>query len=94
MLNGKGYLIDKRGNIVSDEYDKIAPIEGCKGLYAVMRDGKCGIINSCNDIVVEIKYMPKRSTSSYRGDDLHGIVCKAGIVEWDGGAKTPIYTRK
>ncbi|MBQ5738595.1 MAG: WG repeat-containing protein [Alistipes sp.] len=94
MLNGKGYLIDKRGNIASDEYDKIAPIEGCKGLYAVMRDGKCGIINSCNDIVVEIKYMPKRSTSSYRGDDLHGIVCKAGVVEWDGGEKTPIYTRK
>lgn len=87
---GVGYLIDKQGKQISSTYEDIAPLAGHSGLYKVVKDGKCGIIDANDDIVVEIKHHPKRGTH-YTADKLSSVQSHAGVIEWDGGVKTLIF---
>ena len=87
---GVGYLIDKQGKQISATYDDIAPLAGHAGLYKVMKAGKCGIIDANDDVVIEIKYTPKRSTH-YTADRLSPVQSIGGEIEWDGGVKTLIF---
>ncbi len=87
-----GYLIDREGKKISQSYDDIAPLAGYKGLYKVMKDGKCGIIDANDDIVINIEYQPiKQSYYSY--DKLSTIHCIDGVIEWANGIKTLIFQR-
>ena len=90
ILDNKGYLINKRGEQISDTYEDIAPLTGYKGLYKVMKDGKCGIIDANDDIIIAIEHEPLRS-NHYTSDRLASIYCIKGIIEWAGGEKTPLY---
>ena len=90
IKGGVGYLIDTSGKQVSANYDDIAPLAGHRGLYKVSKDGKCGIIDANDDIVVEIEYQPLRS-GHYSGDRLSSIHSVAGVIEWANGVKTPIF---
>ena len=90
IKGGVGYLIDVSGKQVSAAYDDIAPLAGHRGLYKVSKDGKCGIIDANDDIVVAIEYQPLRS-GHYSGDRLSSIHSTAGVIEWANGIKTPIF---
>lgn len=90
IKGGVGYLIDTSGKQVSKNYDDIAPLTGHKGLYKVSKDGKCGIIDSNDDIVVAIEYQPLQS-GRYSSDRLTSIHSVAGVIEWANGVKTLIF---
>ena len=90
IKGGVGYLIDTSGKQVSASYDDIAPLAGHRGLYKVSKDGKCGIIDANDDIVVEIEYQPLR-TGHYSGDRLSSIHSIAGVIEWANSVKTSIF---
>ena len=90
IKGGVGYLIDTSGKQVSKNYDDIAPLIGHKGLYKVSKDGKCGIIDSNDDIVVAIEYQPLQS-GRYSSDKLTSIHSVAGVIEWANGVKTLIF---
>ena len=93
IKGGVGYLIDTSGKQVSKSYDDIAPLAGHKGLYKVSKDGKCGIIDANDDVVIEIEYQPLQS-GRYSGDRLTSIHSVAGVIEWANGVKTLIFSKK
>ena len=86
------YLINKEGKQVSTIYDDIAPLAGCNGLYKVMINGKCGIIDANNDIIVEITHEPIKQ-NIYTSDKLSSIVCNNGVIEWGDGSKSLIFSK-
>jgi hypothetical protein len=90
IKGGVGYLIDVSGKQVSDNYDDIAPLAGHRGLYKVSKDGKCGIIDANDDVVVAIEHQPLRS-NHYSSDRLSAVQSVAGVIEWANGVKTPIF---
>ena len=90
IKGGVGYLIDKQGKQVSSTYDDIAPLAGHSGLYKVVKDGKCGIIDANDDIVIAIEHQPK-STNHYTSDKLSSVQSLGGVIEWSGGVKTLIF---
>lgn len=92
IKGGVGYLINSEGKQVSTTYDDIAPLAGHKGLYKVSKDGKCGIIDGNDDIVVAIEHEPAK-VSHYSNDKLSSIHCVAGVIEWANGIKTTIYKK-
>ena len=88
----QAYLIDKEGNKISTIYDDIAPLAGYKGLYKVMLNGKCGIIDANNDIIVEIEHEPIKQ-SHYSSEKLSSITCINGVIEWSDGSKSLIFSK-
>lgn len=90
IKGGVGYLIDKQGKQISSTYDDIAPLAGHNGLYKVVKNGKCGIIDANDDIVIAIEHQPK-STNHYTSDKLSSVQSHGGVIEWDGGVKTLIF---
>ena len=91
IKGGVGYLIDKSGKQISDTYDDIAPLAGHRGLYKVSKEGKCGIIDANDDVVVAIEHQPLRSLH-YSSDRLSAVQSVAGVIEWANGVKTLIFS--
>lgn len=85
----KAYLIDKDGKIQSRIYDYIVPLEGYRGLFKVMKDGKYGIVDANDDIVVDISHDLKEQ-KGYQETTLNAIKCEHGVIEWKDG-KTQIF---
>ena len=92
IKGGVGYLINSEGKQVSATYDDIAPLAGHKGLYKVSKNGKCGIIDGNDDIIVAIEHEPAK-TGHYTNDKLSSIHSIAGVIEWANGVKTTIFER-
>lgn len=92
IVGSQAYLIDKSGKQISSIYDDIAPLSGYKGLYKVMRNGKCGIIDANDEVVVAIEHEPIKQ-SHYSSDKLQSIHCTNGIIEWGDGSKTLIFSK-
>lgn len=92
IKGSQAYLIDKSGNQISAVYDDIAPLSGYKGLYKVMRGGKCGIIDANDEVVIAIEYEPIKQ-SHYSSDKLQSIHCTNGVIEWANGTKTLLYSK-
>ena len=88
----QAYLIDREGNKISTIYDDIAPLAGYKGLYKVMLNNKCGIIDANNDIIVEIEHEPIKQ-SHYSSEKLSSITCNNGVIEWSDGSKSLIFSK-
>lgn len=92
ILGSQGYLIDKSGKQISSTYDDIAPLGGYKGLYKVMRDGKCGVIDGNDDIIIEIEHQPIVQ-SHYSSDKLQSVNCTNGTIEWADGTKSTLFSK-
>ncbi len=92
IKGSQAYLINKEGKQISTIYDDIAPLAGCKGLYKVMINGKCGIIDANNDIIIEITHEPIKQ-NIYTSDKLSSIVCNNGVIEWGDGSKSLIFSK-
>ena len=92
IKGSQAYLIDKSGKQVSSIYDDIAPLAGYKGLYKVMLNGKCGIIDANNDIIIEINHEPIKQ-NHYTSDKLSSINCNNGVIEWGDGSKSLIFSK-
>ena len=92
IKGSQGYIIDKSGKQISDYYDDIAPLSGYKGLYKVMLNGKCGIIDANNDIIIEINHEPIKQ-NHYTSDKLSSINCNNGVIEWGDGSKSLIFSK-
>lgn len=93
IKGGIGYLINVNGKQVSKSYDDIAPLAGHRGLYKVAKDGKCGIIDANDGIVIAIEQQPLRQ-GHYGGDSIVSVQSIAGVIEWADGVKTPIFSKK
>ena len=92
IKGSQGYIIDKSGKQISAYYDDIAPLSGCKGLYKVMLNGKCGIVDANDDIIVEIEHQPIKQ-SHYTSDKLSSVNCTNGVIEWGDGTKSLIFSK-
>lgn len=92
IKGSQGYLIDKTGKQISTFYDDIAPLGGCKGMYKVMLNGKCGIIDANDDIVIAIEHQPIKQ-SHYTSDKLSSVNCTNGVIEWGDGTKSLIFSK-
>lgn len=53
-LNDKYFLIDKKGNKVSDTYDMIR--EYCDGLAPASKNGKWGFVNRAGKLIIPLQY--------------------------------------
>lgn len=83
------YLINKKGEQISANYDDLHPIPDCEGLYAVMLGDKYGIIDAYDNIVVKIEN--ELPCKDWYTSEIYSISQSGGIVEWKGGKKTQLY---
>ena len=82
------YLINKQGEQISANYEDLAPLMEYSGLYVVMNEGKYGIIDAFDNVVVELKYeLPNNGWQLPIYLQSHN----GGIVEWKDGKKTQLY---
>ena len=82
------YLINKQGEQISANYEDLAPLREYSGLYVVMNEGKYGIIDAFDNVVVELKYeLPNNGWQLPIYLQSHN----GGIVEWKDGKKTQLY---
>ena len=83
------YLINKKGEQISANYDDLHPIPDCEGLYAVMLGDKYGIIDAYDNIVVKIEN--ELPCKDWYTSEIYSISQSGGLVEWKGGKKTQLY---
>lgn len=82
------YLINKQGEQISATYEDLAPLVEYSGLYVVMNEGKYGIIDAFDNVVVELKYeLPNIGWQL----PIYLLSHTGGIVEWKDGKKTQLY---
>ena len=69
--DSKEYLIDEKGNKISDEYDDIRLIHDYDSdskvptdYYSVELDGKCGVIDKNGNKIIDLKYADRLDTVS------------------------------
>ncbi len=85
------YLINKQGEQISANYEDLAPLMEYSGLYVVMNEGKYGIIDAFDNVVVELKYeLPNNGWQLPIYLQSHN----GGIVEWKGGIKTQLFNKE
>lgn len=85
------HLIDTEGKAISGNYQALKPLDSYPGMFLAGKDGKYGVIDANNEIVVPLAHQPYTSPYAASEIDSWYVSFEGGEISWADDNRTTLY---